>query len=413
MLRSQVARRVWVGALLTGLLAWVPACGGKDEATNPPVASGGAPTRELASVDPADVAGYDAWLKANDLEAPEVSLSTHRGGGSETTAWPLLPRGEVRLDGLTVWRLEADLESFDPEAGGVLEFRKGKNVLWRDTVPFDPKEMRIIEGGLPKHVLDAVKVGDTITWGIAYEKQPKRSMLGEFKVVSKPSAAKQIDRIENDRLNARQPAKVKALGRAQALLNNSLYAEALLVYMGWPSGPARTPPCRRPATASSSACAAWAWTRPRSTATQWRSPALARASATPAPPPASQAPSPPRACPRSPPTSRPVRHRWPIRPRPRAEAPTPAPNPSRRQPTSEQGRRAVAAIDKQAEKAADSARMAEERLKQIIRDGLPTEAQIPALQAAAEAAKGTPREPEARAAVDAALAEARAGGAGT
>jgi hypothetical protein len=181
-----------------------------------------------------------AWLKANEVEAADVSLSGHRGAGGDGSAWPLLPRGDVRLEGLSVWRLEVDAMSFEPEAGGVLEFRKGKNVLWRDTAPFSPGS-RIVQGGLPKSVLDAVKVGDTVSWGIVYDKQPKRSVLADFKVVNKPSAAKQIDRLENDRQNARQPAKVKSLGRNQALLNNSLYAEALRGYMDLAVGESNDP----------------------------------------------------------------------------------------------------------------------------------------------------------------------------
>ncbi len=231
--------KVGLWALVVGAVAGT-GCGAKDDAGTSVGGGGNAPVSELAAVDPANDAAYRAWLKANEVESPEVSLSGHRGPGGDAAGWPLLPRGDVRLEGLSVWRLEVDVMAFEPEAGGVLEFRKGKNVLWRDSVPFSPAS-RIVQGGLPKSVLDAVKVGDTVSWGIVYDKQPKRSLLAEFKVVHKPSAAKQIDRLENDRQNARQSAKVKSLGRNQALLNNSLYAEALRGYMDLAVGESNDP----------------------------------------------------------------------------------------------------------------------------------------------------------------------------
>jgi hypothetical protein len=393
--------------LVAGLLAWVPACGAKEEPAKAPPGGGGSnPTQEIAAVDPADVTGYDAWLKANGLEAPEVSLSGHRGGGGEATTWPLLPRGDVRLDGLTVWRLEVDLDSYDPAAGGVLEFRKGKDVLWRDSVAFDPKEMRIVQGGLPKSVLDAVKVGDTVAWGIAFEKQPKRSMLGEFKVVNKPSAAKQIDRIENDRQNARQSPKVKALGRGQALLNNSLYAEALLTYMELAVGTGDDPivqeagyrivECMRRLGLDESPLYADAMALAGARKGK-RNPGANTGVTAPV---ASQGL--PATAPYVPTGAMPDPTPTPPGPGP---APAPGPTPSGTKPQGEAARRAVAMIDTQAQKAAESAKQAEERAKQLVRDGLPPEAQIHALRAAADAARGTPRGPEAQAALDAALAK--------
>jgi hypothetical protein len=65
----------------------------------------------------------------------------------------------------------------------------------------------------------------------------------------------------------------------------------------------------------------------------------------------------------------------------------------------------VAAIDKQAEKAAANAKAAEERVRALAQKGAPDAAMVAALRAAADAAQGTAGEAQARLALETALAK--------
>lgn len=377
-------------------------CGGMDEGPTGLRGGGGAPASELAAVDPANDASYRAWLKANEVEAPEVSLSGHRGAGGDASGWPLLPRGDVRLEGLSVWRFEVDAMSFEPEACGVLEFRKGKNVLWRDSTPFSPAS-RIVQGGLPKSVLDAVKVGDTVTWGVVYDKEPKRSLLAEFKVVNKPSAAKQIDRLENDRRNARQSARVKSLGRNQALLNNSLFAEALRGYMDLAVGESNDPivqeacyrivECLRRLQLDESLLYIDAMALA----------ARKKGKSKPGAEPSVGGPAPERGLEVAgeyvSSGAKPLPEPMPPEP-----TPTPPPGPSRTTPTDPSTRRGFAAVEEQATQAQQRFAQSEAIARQQADEVAAHEAKTAALRLALDAAKGTPDEAGVRAALLAAEA---------
>jgi hypothetical protein len=214
----------------TGLAALalmaVAACG-RTEAPTTTTASSGNPG-ELAPVNVADKAAYAEWLKANEIARTEVDFGsgTRAAAGSDAAAWALLPRGEVRIDGLRTWRLEIDRENF--EKGGYLEFRQGKKVLYKDSTLFDPASSRFCEGAVPASVLASLKAGETVTWGVFYPDAKELNAVATFKVVNKPQVVKQIDKLEQNRLNARQSPEIKALARNQVLINNSLFSEALL-----------------------------------------------------------------------------------------------------------------------------------------------------------------------------------------
>lgn len=220
---DSTAAKAWLAALGLSLLGLAPGCGSKDDPASAPTSD--AP---LASVAGADEATYVAWLKANDLTREPVTAEggTRSGGGSESSLWPLHPRGEVRLEGLQTWRVEVDPEGFSP--GGHLEFRKGKEVLWRDDAEFTPAG-EMAKGGLPSPVIAALKAGDTITWGIVYG--DKRDVTTTFKIVTKAAIEKQVERIQRDRRNQKQSPLIKQLGKNQVLVNNSLYSEALADYI--------------------------------------------------------------------------------------------------------------------------------------------------------------------------------------
>lgn len=223
---DSTAAKAWLAALGLALLGLAPGCGSKDEPASAPTSD--AP---IASVAGADEATYVAWLKANELTRESVTpdSGTRSGRSGESSLWPLHPRGEVRLEGLQTWRVEVDPEGFIP--GGHLEFRKGKEVLWRDDAEFAPSGA-MAKGGLPSPVIAALKAGDTVTWGIVYG--DKRDVTTTFKVVTKGTVEKvekQVERIQRDRRNQKQSPLVKQLGKNQVLVNNSLYSEALADYI--------------------------------------------------------------------------------------------------------------------------------------------------------------------------------------
>ena len=109
-----------------------------------------------------DRAAYEEILKtrAKALTEPEV----HRGGGSEiaTVYWP---QRDVTLDGLQTFRIDVGEEYED---NGKLEFRKGTKVLYSQ--PFEP-EGTVTVAAIPQSVIDALKSGSTVKWGIFFDKK--------------------------------------------------------------------------------------------------------------------------------------------------------------------------------------------------------------------------------------------------
>lgn len=236
-----MARFLMTGRLSLAALALtaVAACG-RSEA--PTTTTSSETSGELAPVNVADRTAYAEWLKANEIARTEVDFGsgTRAAAGSDAAAWALLPRGEVRTEGLRTWRLEVDREAF--EKGGYLEFRQGKKVLYKDATPFDPGSSRFCEGAVPAAVVKALKAGETVTWGLFYPDAKELNAVATFKVVNKPQVAKQVEKLELNRLNARQSPEIKALARNQVLVNNSLFSEALLGSMNLASTGKMTDP---------------------------------------------------------------------------------------------------------------------------------------------------------------------------
>lgn len=222
--RTSKAATAWFVALGLALLGVAPGCGAKESPDTP----GATESEPLPSVAGAEEAEYVAWLKANDLtrETLPAEGATRAPGKLDAALWPLHPREDVRLEALQTWHVQVDAEGFSP--GGHLEFRKGRDLLWRDEAPFQPT-VALAQGGIPSAVLAALKAGDTVTWGVVYG--DKRDATTTFKVVKKDAVEKQVERVQRDRRNQKQTPLVKRLGKNQVLLNNSLFSEALSDYL--------------------------------------------------------------------------------------------------------------------------------------------------------------------------------------
>ena len=151
------------------------------------------------------------------FRAPEV----HRGAASIGGVALLYPRNDVRKEGLSGYRVDVTPAY---EGGGWLEFRKGKTSLHRQK--FEPDTL-VSASSLPAAVLDAVKTGDTITWGI-YFPDARKPITAQFEIVAKPTATKKLAELQGDRRLAMQPVALRQQLEAEVLQNYRLYSEALV-----------------------------------------------------------------------------------------------------------------------------------------------------------------------------------------
>lgn len=193
--------------------------------------------RQTLDVAPGAVASVDATLLPDDPMDPEsVRLvaaaygitvepfrapEVHRGAASVGGVALLFPRNDVRKEGLLNFRVDVTPAY---EGGGFLEFRKGKTSLYR--AKFEPETL-VNTSTLPKSVLDAVKTGDTVTWGI-YFTDARKPITAQFEVVAKPTASKKLAELSADRRLAAQPAALRQQLEAEVLQNYRLYSEALV-----------------------------------------------------------------------------------------------------------------------------------------------------------------------------------------
>ena len=176
----------------------------------------------LQPVDPMDpdalrqvAAAYG--ITVEPFRAPEI----HRGAASVSGVALLYPRNDVRKEGLSGYRIDVTPAY---EGGGWLEFRKGKTSLFRQK--FDPATL-VSTATLPKSVTDALKTGDTVTWGI-YFTDTRKAITAQFEIVAKPSAARKLAEIAADKRLALQPAALRQQLSAEVLQNHRLYSEALV-----------------------------------------------------------------------------------------------------------------------------------------------------------------------------------------
>ncbi len=196
--------------------------------------------REVVEVAAGAVASVDGALVARDASDPDAlkklaaafdvavepvaTPELHRGAAGGSDVMLLFPRNDVRLEGLRTFRVDV---SPDYEGGGTLEFRKGRTVL--HSMPFEPQTL-VTVGNLPASVVDSVKAGDTVTWGVFFSDR-RKAITAQFEVVSKPQATKKLAAIDSDKRLAKQPAEIRDLLKAEALQNYRLYSEALVTFL--------------------------------------------------------------------------------------------------------------------------------------------------------------------------------------
>jgi hypothetical protein len=189
------------------------------------LASGEKATREyaLAPKDPSDPVVIAKLAECEGVDvAPFVAPETTRGSrGKHAAAVLLWPARDVRKAGLVNYAIEAD-ESYGGDA--TLEFRHGRKVLYRQS--FKPETVTTVRA-IPAEVVEDVKVGSSITWGLYYE-DSRRPITAKFTVVKRPNAERQLERIRKSRYMQRQPEITREIMAATILENNRLYTEALV-----------------------------------------------------------------------------------------------------------------------------------------------------------------------------------------
>ncbi|MDF1702436.1 MAG: PEGA domain-containing protein [Planctomycetota bacterium] len=189
------------------------------------VAAGATLDREvtLAAKDPSDPVVIAKLAECEGVDvAPFVAPETHRGSrGKRAIAVLLWPAKDIRKAGLVNYAVEAD-ETYEGDA--TLEFRHGRKVLYREA--FNPESVTTIRP-IPAEVLEHIKVGTKLTWGLYFE-DSRRPVKTSFKVVQRPKAERQLDRLAKSRHMLRQPKITQEIMAATVLENNRLYTEALV-----------------------------------------------------------------------------------------------------------------------------------------------------------------------------------------
>jgi hypothetical protein len=200
--------------------------GFEDRSEQVSLAAGGSQTVEATLVprDPSDRAALEllaasVGITVEPVTAPEL----HRGASEPADVVLVWPRGDIRKEGLATWRVDIS-PAF--EGAGRIEFRKGKTVL--RTEPFDPQTL-VTVGEIPTEVVEALKAGDTVTWGIWPEEG--KPFTAQFEVVNKPQAGKRLLDMDRDRHIQRQPPLVQEMLKAEVLQSYRLYSEALVKFL--------------------------------------------------------------------------------------------------------------------------------------------------------------------------------------
>lgn len=192
--------------------------------------------RQQVAVTSGETAAVDCVLTASDPNDPVAiaklaagfelgewtefePVVRHRGANDADFVVPGYPRGNVRLDDLSEYRIDVG-EEF--ETGGKLVFKKGGKVLFESA--FDPEELST-KSALPEDLLKSLRPGSQVTWGFYPEKG--KAKTAKFKLVKDdPRIAKRVARIE--KRMAGQPEVTICQLRAQLYLNKKLYTAAYL-----------------------------------------------------------------------------------------------------------------------------------------------------------------------------------------
>lgn len=163
-----------------------------------------------------------AALSALGVETPAVEPITPERGVVDGLAFPTWPSGDVRKAGLRTFRVDVS-PSFDGKA--FLKFFQGKKELY--SAPFEPSKTTTVET-IPAVVVESLKTGDRVTWGVYFDKKSAKPITLDFTIVDKVQAAKKVGEID---ANKGLTVLGRMITKAQALKNYSFLSEALMTYV--------------------------------------------------------------------------------------------------------------------------------------------------------------------------------------
>jgi hypothetical protein len=101
-----------------------------------------------------------------------------------------VPSVTIRKAGLRTFRVDVS-PSFDGKA--FLKFFQGKKELY--SAPFEPAKTTTIET-IPAVVVESLKSGDKVTWGVYFEKKSAKPITLDFTVVDKAAATKKVGELD-------------------------------------------------------------------------------------------------------------------------------------------------------------------------------------------------------------------------
>lgn len=166
------------------------------------------------------------------LEIPEhenLEPKAHRGSTPPVMLY--WPKKDVRKGGIGTWRLE--IGEYDDD--GFLVFKKGSKVLHRE--PFKATGI-VMEGALPPVVMEALKRGSTISWGIDYENKRKKDVMTKFTVKDGRALDRKLTKLAKRSVYKRAGDLERAIARIELKRNYRFYTEALTDAMSvlntWP-----------------------------------------------------------------------------------------------------------------------------------------------------------------------------------
>ena len=150
---------------------------------------------------------------------PSHATGTHRGTGPELEI--VFPRGAVRRADLETWTAFVTAD-FAPPVDGVIEFRRGDEVLHEH--PFPPPQEFVEIHPIPAEVLAKIQPGDVITWGYRGARKRDKKVMASFTLVSNEVTAQVAAKINA----VNQSMQDWTSERTKAIVGTTLRTEILL-----------------------------------------------------------------------------------------------------------------------------------------------------------------------------------------
>lgn len=169
--------------------------------------------------DPKELA---AALASLGIDTPPVEPAGVERSVVDGAAFPTWPSGDVRKAGLKTYRVDVSA-SFDGKA--FLKFFHGKKELY--SAPFDPASTTTV-ATIPAVVVESLKTGDRVTWGVYFEKKSAKPVTVDFTITDKAAAAKKVGEVD---ANKGLSVLGRMIAKAQVLKNYSFLSEALTTYV--------------------------------------------------------------------------------------------------------------------------------------------------------------------------------------